>query len=106
MPLQILRRGNESDEVRRWQNFLIGQGLLEGFADGLFGPRTEAATIAFQKRKHLEADGTVGPNTYGAALIVGFDPMFSDPQGGTSGLDWTPQPIFPACRPDNAAKLP
>lgn len=94
MPLQILRRGNEGEEVRRWQNFLIGQGLLQGIADGRFGPVTEAATIAFQKRKHLEADGTVGPRTYGAALTSGFDPMFSDPQGGTSGLDWPPQPIF------------
>lgn len=102
MPLQILRRGNEGDEVRRWQNFLIGQGLLQAIANGVFGPRTEAATKAFQKRKGLEVDGTVGPNTYGAALSAGFDPMFIDPQGGTSGLDWPPQPIFPPLNSNEA----
>lgn len=95
MPLQILRRGNEGEEVRRWQNFLIGQGLLKDLADGIFGPRTETATRKFQRRKRLEIDGTVGPHTYGAALSAGFDPSFYDPQGGTSGLDWPPQPIFP-----------
>jgi hypothetical protein len=95
MPLQILRRGSEGEEVRRWQNFLIGQGLLRDIADGVFGPRTDAATRVFQKSKRLEVDGCVGPHTYGAALSAGFDPLFSDPQGGTSGLDWPPQPIFP-----------
>jgi hypothetical protein len=95
MALQILRRGNEGDEVRRWQNFLIGEGLLQGLADGRFGPQTEGATKAFQARKQLEVDGTVGPRTYGAALSAGFDAEFSDPQGGTSGLEWPPRPIFP-----------
>jgi hypothetical protein len=67
---------------------------LSSFADGIFGPITEAATRRFQRRKKLEVDGTVGPQTYAAALQVGFDPGFSDPHGGSSGADWPPPPVF------------
>ena len=92
--MQILRRGSEGDDVRRWQNFLFGQNLLTGSVDGIFGPITEAATRAFQKRHKLLIDGTVGPLTLAAALESGFDPGFTDPQGGTSGADWPGPPIF------------
>lgn len=34
--------------------------------DGIFGPITKAAVIAFQKKKGFDADGIVGPVTYGA----------------------------------------
>lgn len=33
-------------------------------ADGIFGPNTKAAVIAYQKSKGLSADGIVGPNTW------------------------------------------
>jgi D-alanyl-D-alanine carboxypeptidase/Putative peptidoglycan binding domain len=92
--VQILRRGSEGDEVRRWQTFLLGQELLRGPVDGIFGPGTEAGTRGFQRRARLEVDGTVGPLTLAAALRRGFDPGFRDPQGGTSGADWPPRPIF------------
>jgi peptidoglycan hydrolase-like protein with peptidoglycan-binding domain len=94
--MRILRRGSEGEDVRSWQNFLLGQNLLEGGVDGRFGPLTEKATRTFQQRNGLEVDGTVGPLTYAAALQKGFDPGFSDPQGGTSGADWPPPPVFPA----------
>ena len=90
-----LRRGSEGEAVRRWQRFLIGQGLLQGAADGVFGPVTERATRAFQRRAKVEADGVVGPMTYAAALQRGFDPGFTDPQGGEDGGDWPPRPDFP-----------
>jgi hypothetical protein len=80
--------------VRRWQHFLLGQGLLAGAVDGVFGPLTEASTRAFQKRMRLKIDGAVGPLTYAAALREGIDLAFTDPQGGTSGVDWPPPPIF------------
>ncbi len=94
--MQILRRGSEGDEVRRWQTFLLGQGMLDGPVDGIFGPGTEKATRRFQRRARLEVDGTVGPLTLAAALQRQFDAGFSDPQGGTSGSDWPPRPIFAA----------
>lgn len=92
--MQILRRGSEGDEVRRWQTFLVGRELLRGPVDGIFGPLTDRATRAFQRRARLAVDGTVGPLTLAAALQRGFDAGFRDPQGGTSGADWPPRPIF------------
>jgi hypothetical protein len=92
--MQILRRGGEGDEVRRWQRFLIGQSLLQSAADGVFGPVTERATRAFQRRAKIDLDGMVGPMTYAAALQRGFDPGFTDPHGGEDGGDWPPRPDF------------
>jgi hypothetical protein len=92
--MQILRRGSEGDEVRRWQRFLIGQELLASVADALFGPVTERATRAFQRRARIDADGMVGPMTYAAALQRGFDPGFTDPLGGEDGSGWPPRPAF------------
>jgi len=94
--MQILRIGSEGDDVRRWQTFLLGQDPAVGKIDGLYGPATQEATRAFQRRMRLDPDGTVGPLTYAAALQRGFDPGFVDPQGGTSGADWPPRPVFAA----------
>jgi D-alanyl-D-alanine carboxypeptidase/Putative peptidoglycan binding domain len=92
----VLRRGSDGDEVRQWQRFLIGQKLLKSAADGMFGPITEKATKAFQRKCGLVADGVVGPMTYAAALKKGFNPGFTDPFAGTEGLDWPPRPTFPS----------
>ncbi len=91
--MQILRLGSEGDDVQRWQHFLVGRKLL-AVVDGLFGPKSEAATRAYQKQRHLVVDGQVGPKTYGTAILDGLDVAFSDPQGGTSGPDWPPPPTF------------
>jgi hypothetical protein len=93
--MQILRRGSEGDDVRRWQRFLIGQGMLASAADGTFGPVTERATKAFQGRAKIDRDGMVGPMTLAAALQRGFDLGFTDPHGGEDGSDWPPRPDFP-----------
>ncbi len=92
--MEILRRGGEGENVRNWQGFLLGLDLLTGGVDGIFGPKTEAATKAFQKKQKLTQDGMVGPLTYAAALQRGFDPGFTDPNGGSSGPDWPPRPVF------------
>ncbi len=92
--MQVLRRGSEGENVRRWQSFLVGQGALAANVDGVFGPMTEAATKKFQTKTKIEVDGTVGPLTYAAALQKGFDPGIEDPLGGSSGADWPPRPSF------------
>lgn len=92
--MQILRRGSKGDDVLRWQRFLVGHGLLSSRVDGLFGPLSEAATRAFQRRAKCGVDGVVGPATYAAAIERGFDPGFTDPQGDEDGADWPPRPAL------------
>ncbi len=61
---------NLRDDVKRLQHLL---GLKE---DGHFGPNTEKAVIAFQKKNRLEADGIVGPRTW--AKLLGEEPPQKD----------------------------
>ena len=48
------------------QTELARRGLYDGLADGVIGPRTEAAITVFQKSVGLEADGLVGPELLAA----------------------------------------
>ena len=82
MTVKILRRGSEGTDVKRWQTFLVGQNHLHSDVDGDFGVKTETATKAFQRAQGLGSDGIVGGMTLGAALMLGFDLGFSDPQRG------------------------
>ena len=56
-----IQRGSKGKAVKILQIIL---GDLE--VDGSFGPATQAATLAFQKKHGLEADGVVGPKTWRA----------------------------------------
>ncbi len=58
----FVRRGG-SDRVRDVQRRLTRLGYRPGRADGLYGPRTQAAVIAFQRKHGLARTGTVGPAT-------------------------------------------
>lgn len=62
--LPILRLGNRGSEVGRLQEILKRLGFLSGDVDGDFGPTTEAAVKAAQKRYGLEADGVAGGGTW------------------------------------------
>lgn len=67
-----LKKGDKSEQVREWQEFLNktqGESLV---ADGNFGGLTEKATMRFQAKHGLREDGIVGPNTYLAAAKLGF----------------------------------
>jgi peptidoglycan hydrolase-like protein with peptidoglycan-binding domain len=64
----ILRLGMRNSEVRKLQELLLQLGFLTGAIDGDFGPTTEAAVKAAQRRYNLEPDGVVGGATWEALL--------------------------------------
>lgn len=61
-----LKRGSRGAEVTALQRRLIEIGVLQGKADGIFGPATERAVKNFQASVELDVDGVVGPNTRAA----------------------------------------
>jgi hypothetical protein len=64
--LPELQRGDTGEYVKALQFLLNGRGSSVGVygADGDFGPATEAAVLAFQRRNGLDADGIVGNATW------------------------------------------
>ena len=108
--MRVLRKGSRGRDVRRWQQFLIRRGLLRGRADGIFGPLTEAATIAFQRRNGLTADGIAGPATLGRA---GFLPPAKpsapvtppEPVVSTTPATTAPATTTPTTTPTTAASI-
>ncbi len=62
VPEPALSIGDRGPEVRRLQERLNAFGA-EMKADGIFGPTTHAAVIAFQAENGLVPDGMVGPRT-------------------------------------------
>jgi hypothetical protein len=64
---RTLRRGMRGPDVKALQRILIGAGHLgAGGADGVFGPKTEAAVKKLQAKLGVTADGIVGPVTHAA----------------------------------------
>lgn len=68
-PIGILRVSNPpqmGEEVRRIQLQLARFGFDPGEIDGIYGPKTEAAVLAFQASAGLVVDGEVGGDTRAA----------------------------------------
>ena len=61
----MLRTGSRGDAVRKLQELLNAKGYTCGDVDGIFGSKTYAAVLAFQKANGLAADGIVGSLTWG-----------------------------------------
>ena len=61
--MRTIRKGSRGKEVKTLQS------KLRISVDGIFGPATEAAVIAYQKRYGLSPDGIVGPHTWTALGI-------------------------------------
>ncbi|MFI5887629.1 peptidoglycan-binding protein [Streptomyces sp. NPDC051554] len=58
--------GDIGPDVAEAQCLLRRAGISPGGIDGIFGPLTEHAVKAFQKRSGLVVDGMVGPHTWKA----------------------------------------
>ncbi len=72
-PWPVLRQGANSAwpkvTVRSLQYLLNARGA-KLTVDGVFGPKTKAAVVAFQRAHHLTADGVVGAKTWGVLVVT------------------------------------
>jgi hypothetical protein len=63
--MEVLTQGSRALPVKLLQRLLNKKGARPALTeDGLFGPRTRAAVVAFQQRERLVPDGVVGPRTW------------------------------------------
>jgi peptidoglycan hydrolase-like protein with peptidoglycan-binding domain len=65
----VVKSGSKGADVRSAQQLLIARGYKIS-ADGVFGPNTRSAVIAFQKSRSLAADGVIGPNTWSKLITT------------------------------------
>lgn len=91
--MKVIRQGDRGADVKRWQLFLVGQQLDPGVVDGIFGSRTHLATVAFQQRNGLVADGVVGNRSLGQAALLGLE-IARDPSPGPEGTNYPPPPVM------------
>ena len=88
---RMIRRGSVGDDVRDAQQLLNQHGAAPPLVlDGIFGPLTNAATVAFQNAHGLAPDGIIGPLTWGA-----LESQAPGPQPVPPG----PQPVPPGPQP-------
>lgn len=73
--MRVLKPGTTGSDVMEVQALLKKIGYDTGPADGRFGPRTQSAVAAFQRRFGLVPDGVVGANTWRAleGFLRGYD---------------------------------
>ena len=92
--MKLIKIEDEGPEVKKWQYFLLGQGLYNKIADGKFGPNTHEATIKFQAAQGLHSDGIVGNKTYAKAMLLGFG-IVTDTRTDITGESFPEKPNFP-----------
>ncbi|MCA9997545.1 MAG: DUF4157 domain-containing protein [Anaerolineales bacterium] len=74
----MLRRGSHNMDVIDLQELLNKANVsLHLVVDGIFGPKTQAAVIAFQQANGLSVDGIVGKNTWKSLSSVTNSSSFS-----------------------------
>jgi hypothetical protein len=92
--MRVLKKGLQGADVKRWQNFLAGQGYRYVIADGDFGPKTHKATNEFQQANDLNADGIVGNQTLIVAMQLGFSVAEDKDDLSKKGPNWPAKPDF------------
>jgi len=66
-----LRMGARGEDVRELQELLVLWGYYAPApVDGIFGPLTQSAVMAFQRDQEIAVDGIVGPITWNALLSI------------------------------------
>lgn len=86
---RTLRGGSRGDDVIDLQSRLNSAGASPKLeTDGIFGPMTRAAVVAYQSSNSLDPDGIVGPLTWGKLDGTG-------PGGGGAQPKPEPQPEAP-----------
>ena len=70
MNRRILKLGSTGPDVEMLQRILFSIGYNPGPIDGIFGYKTRAAVMQFQKDNGLVPDGIVGPKTYAVLDLV------------------------------------
>ncbi len=78
----LLKEGQSGAKITQLQSQLKSIGYSLGEVDGIFGPKTKAAVVAFQKAMGVETDGIVGPITIGALNQVIAKPTLKDRSKG------------------------
>jgi putative chitinase len=73
--MTILKEGSSGPKVKRLQRRLKELKFNPGLIDGDFGPATKSAVLAFQKSEGLLADGIAGPRTQAALGLVDDDSL-------------------------------
>jgi hypothetical protein len=79
------------DEVRILQQVLVDRGFSVE-VDGVFGPRTREALIAFQRREGLQATGQIDSRTVTALGVQGRISVQGDAQGTVGSGQQSQQP--------------
>lgn len=73
--MRVLKTGMSGTDVMEIQSLLQRMGFDPGPIDGIFGPRTQQAVIAFQQKFGLTPNGIIGYNTYRLleSFLLGYD---------------------------------
>ncbi len=82
----VLKQGSKGDLVKKVQTKLIKWGYMSGSADGIFGSKTKAGVIKFQKKNGLVADGIIGTKT-AQALGISLSTSTSSSSSTSSSTD-------------------
>jgi len=86
LPSSMISLGSKGDQVREWQRWILGQVCYAGAVSGIYDEATDRGTRAFQRTNACKVDGIVGPETYGAAVGLGFVPVAGvSAKGGAGG---------------------
>ena len=83
----VLKQGSSGDYVKKVQQKLKNWGYYTGAVDGVFGAKTKAAVVSFQKKNGLTADGIVGAKTFAALGISVSSSAGSTKSGSYSSSD-------------------
>ncbi len=77
--LEVGSSGSKVEEMQCYLSFIsqYNQNIPDVVADGIFGPATETAVIAFQNYYDLKADGLVGEQTWAKIKEV-YDEFYED----------------------------